>query len=69
MFSLNYIEVLNSLKTFDSLSYDSKKLESPKFSFSKRNASLVGYTTKDFTNGYFEFSDISLYGEPKKLIF
>lgn len=57
--SLNYIEALNSLAYLDMNSYN----------LSKINATIVGYTTKYFQNGGFEFSDLTLLGEPKKTYF
>ena len=39
------------------------------FESSKINANLVGYTTNNLINGWFEFSDLTLLGEPMKTYF
>lgn len=39
------------------------------YNLSKINATIIGYTTKYFQNGGFEFSDLTLLGEPKKTYF
>ena len=61
VFSLNFVESANSLDKFH--------INTSSMALSIMNATLVGYPTRYFIQGGFEFSDLMLQGEPNKTFF